>query len=192
VLAGAPDVMIPENNARMARRALLDHTPETTDCGANDISHDLEERDTPGAPFHCGSSPMEDGPLSPTSESRDSRMRIGITCDLKNCTPPPAGSAALPDDWAEEFDDPSTIEALANVFRSFGHEVHVLGDGPELIRALLADPPDFVFNVAEGQGISRSREARVPALLEMLGIPIPAPTRSPWPSRSTRTAPSAS
>ena len=32
-------------------------------------------------------------------------------------------------------------------------------------------PPDFVFNLAEGQGIGRSREARVPAVLEMLGIP---------------------
>src|SRR6202011_1034416 len=33
------------------------------------------------------------------------------------------------------------------------------------------DPPDFVFNFAEGLGVSRSREARVPAVLEMLGIP---------------------
>src|SRR5262249_41045800 len=31
--------------------------------------------------------------------------------------------------------------------------------------------PDFVFNFAEGHGISRSREARVPAVLEMLDIP---------------------
>src|SRR5262249_54237562 len=36
---------------------------------------------------------------------------------------------------------------------------------------LLADPPDFVFNLAEGCGHARSREARVPAVLEMLGIP---------------------
>ena len=36
---------------------------------------------------------------------------------------------------------------------------------------MLADTPDFVFNFAEGHGISRSREARVPAVLEMLGIP---------------------
>jgi D-alanine-D-alanine ligase len=46
-----------------------------------------------------------------------------------------------------------------------------LGDGPELLRRLLDDPPDFVFNFAEGQGVGRSREARVPAVLEMLGIP---------------------
>jgi len=36
---------------------------------------------------------------------------------------------------------------------------------------LLHNPPDLVFNFAEGTGISRSREARVPALCEMLGIP---------------------
>jgi D-alanine-D-alanine ligase len=52
-----------------------------------------------------------------------------------------------------------------------GHEVILLGDGRELLRRLLADPPDFVFNIAEGHGASRSREARVPAVLEMLNIP---------------------
>src|SRR5262249_25103576 len=36
---------------------------------------------------------------------------------------------------------------------------------------VLRDPPDLVFNIAEGHGVSRSREARVPAVLEMLGIP---------------------
>ncbi len=36
---------------------------------------------------------------------------------------------------------------------------------------MLRQPPDFVFNIAEGQGIGRCREARVPAVLEMLGIP---------------------
>src|SRR5262249_50235738 len=51
------------------------------------------------------------------------------------------------------------------------HEPVLLGDGPEMLSRLLADPPDFVFNFAEGQGVARSREARVPAVLEMLGIP---------------------
>jgi D-alanine-D-alanine ligase len=40
-----------------------------------------------------------------------------------------------------------------------------------MLERVLADPPDFVFNVAEGHGVSRSREARVPAVMEMLGIP---------------------
>lgn len=95
-------------------------------------------------------------------------MRIGITYDLKSDAPLPAG---MPDDFQEEFDSPATIEAIASVIRSLGHTVEKLGDGRELLQRLLADPPDFIFNFAEGQGIGRSREARVPAVLEMLGIP---------------------
>jgi D-alanine-D-alanine ligase len=95
-------------------------------------------------------------------------MRIGITYDLKTDGP---ARADVPDDFQEEFDSPATIEAIAAVLRELGHEVVKLGDGRELLERLLAQPPDFVFNFAEGQGISRSREARVPAVLEMLGIP---------------------
>src|SRR5438067_2930168 len=95
-------------------------------------------------------------------------MKIGITYDLK--TDVPAG-ADLPDDFQEEFDSPATIAAIAAVLRGLGHDVDLLGDGRDLLERLLRDPPDFVFNVAEGHGIARSREARVPAVLEMLGIP---------------------
>jgi D-alanine-D-alanine ligase len=95
-------------------------------------------------------------------------MHIGITYDLKSDASPPEG---LPDDFQEEFDSPATIEAIASVLRGLGHTVEKLGDGREMLQRLLADPPDFVFNFAEGQGIGRSREARVPAVLEMLGIP---------------------
>jgi D-alanine-D-alanine ligase len=99
-------------------------------------------------------------------------MRIGITYDLKtegSSTEVPAGR--FPDDWQEEFDSPATIEAIAAALRELGHEVDLLGDGRELLERLLADPSDLVFNLAEGLGVSRSREARVPAVLEMLGIP---------------------
>src|SRR5437868_5393503 len=95
-------------------------------------------------------------------------MRIGITFDLKVDVPLAAG---LPDDSQEEYDSPATIESLAAALRGLGHEVVKLGDGRELLERLLNDPPDFVFNIAEGQGVGRSREARVPAVLEMLGIP---------------------
>ena len=112
-------------------------------------------------------------------------MRIGITFDLKTdvagmkgegggtSIPSPFGPdpSCLPDDFQEEFDSPVTIEAIATALRDLGHEVDLLGDGRWLIERLLADPPEIVFNIAEGQGIGRSREARVPALLEMLGIP---------------------
>src|SRR6266403_3151828 len=94
-------------------------------------------------------------------------MRIGITYDLKGEVPL---SPDAPDDLQEEFDSPVTIEAIARVLRDLGHDVRKLGDGRGLLEQLLADPPDFVFNFAEGQGTGRSREARVPAVLEMLGI----------------------
>ena len=40
-----------------------------------------------------------------------------------------------------------------------------------LRRLLDGPPPDLVWNIAEGNGGGRSREARVPAVLEMLDIP---------------------
>lgn len=76
-----------------------------------------------------------------------------------------------PDDAEEEFDKPETVESIAAVLRGLGHSVELLGDGPSMLRRILDHPPDFVFNFAEGTGVSRSREARVPAVLEMLGIP---------------------
>jgi D-alanine-D-alanine ligase len=95
-------------------------------------------------------------------------MRIGIACDLKTDSPV---ASHLPDDLLEEFDSPVTVEGIATVLRGLGHAVDIVGDGRPLIERLLADPPDFVFNFAEGHGTARSREARVPAVLEMLGIP---------------------
>ncbi len=94
-------------------------------------------------------------------------MRIGIAFDLAPVDRWDDG----PDDRFEEFDKPQTIEAIASVLRVEGHEVVLLGDGPEFLRRVLDDPPDFVWNMAEGQGVGRAREARVPAVLEMLGIP---------------------
>src|SRR5262249_44040832 len=93
------------------------------------------------------------------------------TFDLKGA-PAPAGA---PDDLFEEFDDPSTVRAIGQVLRDLGHEPIELGNGAAMVRRLLVDPPDFVFNFAEGHGIGRSREAGVPAILETLGIPYTGP-----------------
>jgi D-alanine-D-alanine ligase len=95
-------------------------------------------------------------------------MRIGITCNIQGQS---QLSGSGPDDAEEEFDKPETVEAIAAVLRSLGNEVVVLGDGRVMLSRILSDPPDFVFNFAEGTGVSRSREARVPAVLEMLEIP---------------------
>jgi D-alanine-D-alanine ligase len=95
-------------------------------------------------------------------------MKIGIAFDLKEPAPAAAG---LPDDWQEEFDSPVTIAAIAAALRARGHDVVELGDGRALVEKLLADPPELVFNIAEGHGVGRSREARVPAVCELLGVP---------------------
>src|SRR5204863_9267882 len=70
-----------------------------------------------------------------------------------------------------EYDSPATVAGLRQSLEAGGHAVIELGDGRTLIERLLADPPDLVFNIAEGHGTSRSREARVPAVCEMLGVP---------------------
>jgi len=95
-------------------------------------------------------------------------MRIGIAYTLKPSTPLPAGT---PDDAHEEFDSPATIRAIADGIGQMGHTPVELGDGRDLLQRLLTDPPDLVFNLAEGTGTSRNREARVPAVCEMLGVP---------------------
>jgi D-alanine-D-alanine ligase len=89
-------------------------------------------------------------------------MRIGFTFDLKTDST---------DERQEEFDSRETIDAIAGAIRANGHTVIELGDGREFVAKLLADPPELVFNIAEGHGVGRCREARVPAVCEILGVP---------------------
>ncbi len=104
-------------------------------------------------------------------------MRIGLTFNVRRAERPSdvsrAGFLPLPgDDQEEEFDSPETIAAIAEVLSSLGHEVELLGNCETLLERLLNGPrPDLVWNIAEGQGGGRCREAQVPAVLEMLGIP---------------------
>jgi len=106
----------------------------------------------------------------------NSFVKIGITYTARSDSKPtPCGRAqgnGCPDDAEEEFDSPETIAAIAAAIESLGHEVELLGDGPPLVERLTGGPHvDLIFNIAEGRGISRSREAWVPALLESLDIP---------------------
>jgi D-alanine-D-alanine ligase len=94
-------------------------------------------------------------------------MRIGIAYNLRDDVPDTPGA---PIDHAEEFDAPATIEAIAAVLAGAGHTVERLGFGRGFLERMLDDPPDLVFNIAEGLA-GRSREAQVPAVCEMLGVP---------------------
>jgi D-alanine-D-alanine ligase len=96
-------------------------------------------------------------------------LEIGLAFDLKADFEPSRAPGA-PDDLLEEYDSVSTVDAIERALASRGHRVRRLGGGRAFAAALLETPPQLVFNIAEGRG-SRSREAHVPALCEMLGIP---------------------
>jgi D-alanine-D-alanine ligase len=95
-------------------------------------------------------------------------MRIGLSYDLKETI---ALSQTGYDDACEEYDSSETVELIATSLEGEGHTVTLLGGGQEFLGKILQEKVDFVFNVAEGRGTYRSREAQVPSTLEMLNIP---------------------
>jgi len=95
-------------------------------------------------------------------------VRIGLTYDLKADVKP---DCTCSDDALEEYDSLETIEALESVCKSNGHDVVRLGGGRAFLEKVLRERVDLVFNIAEGRGTYRSREAQVPSVLEMLNIP---------------------
>ncbi|MCI0438376.1 MAG: D-alanine--D-alanine ligase [Chloroflexi bacterium] len=94
-------------------------------------------------------------------------MNIGLAYDLKTSVEIQPGA---PEDAVEEYDPPSTIDALASEIERQGHHVTRLGGGVEFLEKIRDARIDLVFNIAEGRGIHRSREAQVPSILEMLGF----------------------
>ena len=71
-----------------------------------------------------------------------------------------------------EFDDPTTIAAIRNSLEESGYrvtEVEANEDAYEKFRSLRGDI-DLVFNIAE-MSRGKIREAQIPAILELLGIP---------------------
>ncbi len=99
-------------------------------------------------------------------------MKFGLTYTARSSIKSVGAEVTHLEDAEEEFDSPETIAAIAAALSSLGHEVELLGDGEALVERLLAGPkPEFIFNFAEGRGISRNREAWTPSLLEVFGIP---------------------
>lgn len=103
--------------------------------------------------------------LKPSATSRTGK-RIGLAYNLKRLT----AKSASDDDRDAEYDAQSTIDALAAAIESHGHEVVRLEATPAVVRALPDAHVDLVFNVSEAQH-GRTREAQIPALLDLLRIP---------------------
>src|SRR4030042_298487 len=95
-------------------------------------------------------------------------MRIGLSCDLKDAV---RLEMAAADDELEEYDSVETIDIIRASLGNLGHTVITLGGGKEFLAKVVDENVDIVFNIAEGRGTYRSREAQVPAVLEMLNIP---------------------
>lgn len=100
-------------------------------------------------------------------------MKIGLAYDLKEEVLANRGqsSKAAPDDALEEYDSVETILGLSSAIESQGHSVVRLSGGREFLSRVANNKVDIVFNISEGLGSYRSREAQVPSVLEMLDIP---------------------
>ena len=94
-------------------------------------------------------------------------MIIGMTYDLKTEYVFKEGD---PKDANAEFDHPDTVGIMAESIQAAGHQVVRIGSADNVIRMLDQLKVDLVFNIAEGNH-GRNREAQVPILLEMRGIP---------------------
>jgi D-alanine-D-alanine ligase len=109
------------------------------------------------------------GLMAPAEESARRRrpaeaLRIGFTYNVKRVDSKGGNDAEA------EYDAPETIESIRDALESYGHVVIPLEATAELPRQLMESPVDLVFNIAEGVS-GRNREAVVPALCELMGIP---------------------
>ncbi len=94
-------------------------------------------------------------------------LRVALLFNLKHSV---AADPDAPPDALAELDSEETVEALAAALHAGGHQVVPLEADAALPDSVRRAQVDICFNIAEGLG-GDSREAQVPALLEMLGIP---------------------
>jgi D-alanine-D-alanine ligase len=97
------------------------------------------------------------------ARSRRTSLKIGFAFNMKR-------SDTSSDDTEAEYDSPKTIEAITKAVEGYGHQVIPLEATGDFPRALMTSGVDLVFNMAEGIR-GRNREAQVPSLCELLGIP---------------------
>ncbi len=94
-------------------------------------------------------------------------MRVGLSFDLKSAVTEHHSI----EDALEEYDSPETVAIISAILESGAHDVVWLGGGEQFLDNIRNKKVDIVFNIAEGRGDYRSREAQVPSVLEMLDIP---------------------
>jgi D-alanine--D-alanine ligase len=100
----------------------------------------------------------------PRPRTRRTQLRVGLAFNMKRI------DSHDGDDREAEYDAPETIDSLKRAVESHGHIVVPLEATAEFPRTLMTSNVDLVFNIAEGIS-GRNREAQVPNLCELLGIP---------------------
>lgn len=94
-------------------------------------------------------------------------MHVALLANLKKNAPTWPGMS--PDQW-DDLDSEKTVNSLMAAIRTGGHEVTFLEGDVTLFDRIRELKPDICFNICEGH-FGDSREAQVPAILEMLRIP---------------------
>ncbi len=114
------------------------------------------------ASTRVGLLPVLEG-TKPRPKAKRTSLRVGLAFNMKRID-------THGDDREAEYDSPKTIDALTAAIESHGHVVVPLEATADFPRALMNSSVDVVFNIAEGIS-GRNREAQVPNLCELLGIP---------------------
>lgn len=96
-----------------------------------------------------------------------SHLKVALLANLKKNAPTAPDMPA--DVWAD-LDSETTVEALCQAIRAGGHECVFFEGDANLYDRLRENRPDICFNICEGH-FGDSREAQVPAMLELLRIP---------------------
>lgn len=109
-------------------------------------------------------------PNKNTKKSMNPSYRIALIANLKDDYEPEEDD---PPDAGAEFDQVETIQAITQALELEGHHVFFCQADKTLPLRLIELQPDICFNIAEGLS-GNGREAQVPALCEMLGIPYTA------------------
>jgi D-alanine-D-alanine ligase len=94
-------------------------------------------------------------------------MKAAVLANLKQNAP--TWPDMPPDQW-DDLDSWETVEAITLALEKGGHRVTFLEGDETLYNNLQAVKPDICFNLCEGH-FGDSREAQVPAILELLQIP---------------------
>lgn len=94
-------------------------------------------------------------------------LNVAVLANLKQNAPRYDG---MPDDAWDDLDSPVTVQAICAALEAGGHRATFLEGDLSLVEKLPKLKPDICFNICEGYW-GDSREAHVPAILEMMRIP---------------------